>query len=279
MNRALRAATVGVLLLSPVVLSACSAGQVSQTASQVRDKTGAMGDVGSITLRAVRLAYPPDGVYEAGSNAQLELVIANSDQTDDRLIAISGDGFSGVVFGQAVPAPGQSTPPGASGETEGADPSAGTQLGTALPTLPSGSATPSETSAAPTTGSQSASDAGPDDAVNPGPSTTASAATPSGLTTSSSTPQATTSVDVPVPAGQNLLIGVEGGTPCTLVGLSQEVTAAQSLPITFRFQRAGEVTVQAPLLGPAEVLPVPTPFDFHGDTSNDVDVAGGAGEG
>src|SRR5688500_6382196 len=40
-NRALRAATMGVLLLPPVALSACSAGQVTQTATQERDKVGA----------------------------------------------------------------------------------------------------------------------------------------------------------------------------------------------------------------------------------------------
>src|SRR3712207_9405987 len=39
-NRALRAATMGVLLLSPVALTACSAGQVPQTATQNRDKVG-----------------------------------------------------------------------------------------------------------------------------------------------------------------------------------------------------------------------------------------------
>ncbi len=49
MNRALRAATMGVLLLSPVALSACSAGQVTQTPSQVRDKTGAQAQVGDIS--------------------------------------------------------------------------------------------------------------------------------------------------------------------------------------------------------------------------------------
>ena len=52
MNRALRAATMGVLLLSPVALSACSAGQVTQTATQERDKTGAQAQVGDITVRA-----------------------------------------------------------------------------------------------------------------------------------------------------------------------------------------------------------------------------------
>ena len=46
MNRALGAATAGVLLLSPLALSACSAGQVTQTATQQRDKVGAMAQVG-----------------------------------------------------------------------------------------------------------------------------------------------------------------------------------------------------------------------------------------
>ena len=43
MNRALRAAAMGMLLCSTVALSACSAGQVNQTASQLRDKTGPAG--------------------------------------------------------------------------------------------------------------------------------------------------------------------------------------------------------------------------------------------
>ena len=55
MNRALRAATMGVLLLSPVVLSACSAGQVTQTATQQRDKTGAQAQVGDLSQRHAQL--------------------------------------------------------------------------------------------------------------------------------------------------------------------------------------------------------------------------------
>ena len=58
-NRALRAATMGVLLLSPVALSACSAGQVTQTATQERDKTGGQAQVGDLTLRAGRSSLPP----------------------------------------------------------------------------------------------------------------------------------------------------------------------------------------------------------------------------
>lgn len=98
MNRALRAATMGVLLLSPLALSACSAGQVTQTASQDRDKVGAMGDTGDITLRAVEFAYPRGSIYEEGDDAELRMAIANSSQEDDALVEISGDGFGDVEF-------------------------------------------------------------------------------------------------------------------------------------------------------------------------------------
>ena len=70
MNRALRAATMGVLLLSPVALSACSAGQVTQTETQDRDKTGPSARVGDLELREVLLAYPTGGRYVEG--AQIE---------------------------------------------------------------------------------------------------------------------------------------------------------------------------------------------------------------
>ena len=93
MNRALRAATVGVLLLSPVALSACSAGQVTQTATQERDKVGAMAQVGEITLRAAELESPREGSYEAGDDAELMMAIVNGGREDDTLVAIDGDGF------------------------------------------------------------------------------------------------------------------------------------------------------------------------------------------
>ena len=96
MNRALRAATMGVLLLSPVALSACSAGQVTQTAGQLRDKVGAMAEVGEIRLRAVELAYPRGGSYDDGDDADLLLTIVNGGQEDDTLTDISGDGFGDV---------------------------------------------------------------------------------------------------------------------------------------------------------------------------------------
>lgn len=93
MNRALRAATTVVLLVSPVALSACSAGQVTQTATQERDKVGAMAEVGEITLRAVQFATPRGDSYDRGDDVELTLAVVNGGQEADALVGISGDGF------------------------------------------------------------------------------------------------------------------------------------------------------------------------------------------
>jgi len=93
-TRALRAALVGVALFSPVALSACSAGQVTQTATQERDKVGAMAQVGDITLRQVELAYPRSGSYDAGDDAELTMAVVNTGEEADTLVSVEGEGFS-----------------------------------------------------------------------------------------------------------------------------------------------------------------------------------------
>jgi copper(I)-binding protein len=125
-NRALRAATMGVLLLSPVVLSACSAGQVTQTATQERDKVGAMAQAGDLTIRAVRLESPRGGTYDSGDDAELQVAIVNAGDEPDALVGISGEGFGDVEFD--------------SGSTATASPSA-----TPTPTATPGSRSSSDT--------------------------------------------------------------------------------------------------------------------------------------
>ncbi|MCV2489699.1 copper chaperone PCu(A)C [Geodermatophilus sp. YIM 151500] len=101
MNRALRAATMGALLLTPVALGACSAGQVTQTETQERDKVGPMADVNNVTLRQVLLEYPNGGRYEAGDDAALIMAVVNNAPDADVLIGIDGEGFEGIqVDGQ-----------------------------------------------------------------------------------------------------------------------------------------------------------------------------------
>ncbi|MGY1914758.1 copper chaperone PCu(A)C [Blastococcus sp. SYSU DS0973] len=120
MNRALRAATMGVLLLSPPALAACSAGQVTQTATQERDKAGAMAQVGDITLRAVNIAYPEGGAYEAGDDATLELAIVNGSNEADTLTGITGEGFGEAVIDTAAASPSTSAAPQAPTPSGGA---------------------------------------------------------------------------------------------------------------------------------------------------------------
>ena len=98
MNRALRAATMGVLLLSPVALSACSAGQVTQTATQERDKTGAMAQVGDLTIRAAQFVSTNGGFYERGDDAELQVAVVNNGTEADTLVDVSGEGFGDVEF-------------------------------------------------------------------------------------------------------------------------------------------------------------------------------------
>jgi copper(I)-binding protein len=95
-NRALRAATMGALLLSPLALSACSAGQVTQTATQNRDKAGPAAQVENITLRSVLIAYPRSGAYDQGDDAELQAAIINTSDEADTLVTIESDAFEGV---------------------------------------------------------------------------------------------------------------------------------------------------------------------------------------
>ena len=118
MNRALRAASVGVLLLSPVVLSACSAGQVTQTATQERDKVGAMAQVGDITLRAAEFESPREGSYEAGDDAELRMVVVNGGEESDTLVSVDGEGFGEVEIQSASSASTVGTSTGGGGSSD-----------------------------------------------------------------------------------------------------------------------------------------------------------------
>lgn len=98
MNRALRAATTVALLVSPLALAACSAGQVTQTATQERDRVGAMGQVGELTIRQVEFLPTDEGFYESGDDAELQIAVVNTSEEDDTLVEVSGEGFGEVEF-------------------------------------------------------------------------------------------------------------------------------------------------------------------------------------
>jgi copper(I)-binding protein len=127
-NRALRAATTVALLVPAVVLSACSAGQVTQTNTQERDKVGAMAQVGELTIRAVQLASPGENGYERGDDADLQMAVVNSSTEDDTLVDVSGEGFGDVEFDAGSTASGAGSSSGSSSSDEGIEIPAGSPV-------------------------------------------------------------------------------------------------------------------------------------------------------
>jgi hypothetical protein len=224
-NRALRAATLGVLLFSPVALSACSSGQVTQTATQHRDKTGGQAQVGDISLRQVRIAFPSSGSYASGDNAELQMAIANDGPQDDALTSVTGTGFQRAVF---------------------------TDVSTA-------SATSSTSSTAAGT-SSSAAATSPGAAA-----TSSSTATPTGtagVTATGTAPASAVPTEIPVPAHSTVFVG-QDNTHITLIGLDQGLTAGQYVTLVLTFAKAGEVTVKATVATPSQPLERSATYDFH----------------
>ena len=235
MNRALRAATMGVLLLSPIALSACSAGQVTQTATQQRDKAGAQAQVGDISLREGQLAAPDAGSYQQGDDAELQLAIVNEGAQADTLTGVSGDGFASAEIASATSAGPTSASPTSAGPTSAGPTSA------------------SPTSAGPTSASAGATGSPTVTALAPSPSTPSASRGPQ---------------QIAIPAGQAVFIGGDHGQyTVTLTGLSKSLTPGQYLEVTLTFEKAGEVTIPLTVANPTERPSPSETFDFHQTTS------------
>jgi copper(I)-binding protein len=236
-NRALRAATMGVLLLSPVALGACSAGQVTQTATQERDKSGAQAQVGDITLREGQLVSPRGGSYDRGDDAELQLAIVNGGTEDDTLVSVDGKGFSSAEISSSGSSSSASSSFGSSGSGS-SGPSSSSSVG-------------SSSSAAPTSSSAAAS--------TPTSSTPTSSAPTSSAPTSSSSSGVQ---EITIPAGQTIFLGGDQYT-VTLTDLSESLTPGQYLEVTLTFEKAGEVTIPVSVANPTSSVPRSSSFDFH----------------
>lgn len=72
-----------------VALAGCSAGQITETDTQVAAVNGGSGDAKQVAVRNATLTFPTGGAfYRAGSSAPLELVVSN-EGPDDKLVQVS----------------------------------------------------------------------------------------------------------------------------------------------------------------------------------------------
>jgi hypothetical protein len=252
-NRALRAATIGCLLIAPVALSSCSAGQIPQTSTQNRDKVGAMGTLGAIDLREVKLPFPTGGSYSQGGDAELTGAIVNGGTEADVLVAVKGDDFTGVRVSGT-----------------GASPLTTSSALTSVPGTPvgtvgtSGNAAPTTSGSSSSTSSRSASGSSAS-GTQAGPTTAATGiagATGTPTATATSSPVSGAGVSLAVPPDTTLFLG-QNSPHLFLTGLNRSLTAGQVVRITFTFQRAGSVTLDASVAGPTSYVPNTSTYDFE----------------
>ncbi|RBY84997.1 hypothetical protein DQ241_17030 [Blastococcus sp. TF02A-30] len=140
------------------------------------DDSGAVGPDEAVNedlkLLQVQLAYPEDGVYEAGEDAPLYLGIANTGEPEDDLVDVRGPDFLDATL------------------TVDGEPGV-----------------------------------------------------------------------IRVPEDDNVYVGAEGAPSIVLEDLQTELRSSESIPVTFVFEEAGEVTVEAMVA--AEGQSPDQPFDFE----------------
>lgn len=216
------AVAIGVSALLGIV--GCSAGQVAQTAEMEPAVNGNSGQVGTLALRNVQVAFPESGEpYTAGEDAPLLLSIVNTGTNDDELVAVTSPAGEVELIGNpSIPA--------------------GTSLQVVLPdenTSASATTTTesSETSEAPETGGSEA---------------------PSG----SESPSATTTTESPAET-EAVAPPVVGTMSVVITGLTADLPYGKNVPVTFEFANAGKVTIQLPIGAPATPRPEAEVVEEH----------------
>ncbi|HEX5406040.1 MAG TPA: hypothetical protein VFX16_27505 [Pseudonocardiaceae bacterium] len=209
------------------VLAGCGSGQITQTDTQQSGVNGASATVGSIAIRNAQLAYPADaqGVYQPGSNARLVVTIVNTGLTSDTLMKVTSPAVGSVTIDGS--ADGTKLIPGNFSISSGQDrddttagPSSAAAPTTTVPIVVT--TTPVPPSGGAPSGSRAPSGIAP-------PTTTASSAAP--------TAPGTMKIE---------LVGIK-----SLNG--QPLRAGLTIPMTFYFQHAGQVTLaQVPIGAPAD---------------------------
>lgn len=218
------------------VLAGCGSGQITQTDTQLSGVNGASATVGSMAIRNAQLAYPPDqqGVYPPGSNARLIVTIVNTGLTSDTLVKVTSPGVSSITIDGS--ADGTKLIPGNFSVASGQDEDDST-VG------PSSAAVPTTSVPVVTTTTQAPPSSGQPSSGQP-----SSPASGSLVPSAPSVPPTTTASAQPTAPGvvKIELVGIKSlnGAP---------LRAGLTIPMTFYFQHAGQVTLpQVPIGAPAD---------------------------
>jgi copper(I)-binding protein len=203
-------------------VSACGAGQVTQTETQLPPISGVNVDSAdrTIALRDVAIEYKDPAGYPAGSVAPLRLHVVNQSRQAVRLVGVTTD------LGQVVVA-GPSAAP--------------------LPPSPSPSVPPSGSPSVSPSNGRSAS---------PSPSVSASApASSPAASPSASAPAGNPQINIEVPPTG--LVALKPGQPryLQIAGLARSIRSGDIIEVTFRFDNGVSIPVKLPIATPMSPLP------------------------
>lgn len=88
--RRLRLASAALGIGAVIALAGCSAGQMTETDTQVAAVNGASGQVKDIGVRDAQFSFPSGGaLYKPGASLPVEVVLANDGENADRLVQVS----------------------------------------------------------------------------------------------------------------------------------------------------------------------------------------------
>ncbi|SDG97585.1 hypothetical protein SAMN05216553_11436 [Lentzea fradiae] len=211
----------------------CSAGQVTQTDTQVAAVDGASGNAGPIAVRNAMLAFPQEGNrYADGDDVPLTFVIANTGTTDDKLLSIKSE----AAEGEAEIAGSKDIPAQYALRAEYDASHAPTK--TSTPSSSASSSVVTTTSGAPA--SSDAPESTETETSEPGSSVSVTSSAPS----SSGQPSSASPASSSAAHDQSLeVLQIR----CTLKKLNREVVAAQTVKVTFLFEKAGTLTLEVPV--------------------------------
>jgi len=194
-SRQTRVPLLGVPAIAAILaVTGCSAGQVTQTSTQVPTVQGSSADIGDLALRDIRIVYPSTGTYAEGSMAELALVVTNQGLGEDKLIDVTGEFFDSAVI--------------------------------------------------------------PSDEPRPTPTVTAS-------TTGADEDPVETGGEAPVPAQGLVQFGTGESPAIQLTDLTEAISVAEIMLVTFVFEDAGEVTVEVPVANPTREIDRDEGYDFQ----------------
>ncbi|GAA2672747.1 MULTISPECIES: copper chaperone PCu(A)C [Actinosynnema] len=203
-----------------LIATACGAGQITQTSHKVAAVNGASGDVGVIAVRDAQLQFPlEDGLYPTGGSAPLVVSIVNNGTELDRLTSVTS-----TASGEAELSGDVELEPTTSIVAETVENAPGTS---ARPTTTSAPSSAASSSSAPTSGSAASS--------------ASSAPSASSAQQSSAAPSSAQSSSAPEATAE------PGKVRIVLPDFTQDVRPGQTIKVTFRFEKAGQLTLDVPI--------------------------------